>query len=139
VPLLIAVPFGPLLAWKRGDLLGAAQRLIGAGIALALVAIAVVLGMDRGGRCWRRSRSGLRLRHRRRAERSRRAHRIVPRAVCNGDARARAACRARPGARRSRISASACADRDRLRDHLERANISALDEAGRVVSIAATI
>jgi cytochrome c-type biogenesis protein CcmF len=29
VPLLIAVPFGPLLAWKRGDLLGAAQRLIG--------------------------------------------------------------------------------------------------------------
>jgi len=27
VPLLLAVPFGPLLAWKRGDLLGAAQRL----------------------------------------------------------------------------------------------------------------
>ena len=23
VPLLLAVPFGPLLAWKRGDLLGA--------------------------------------------------------------------------------------------------------------------
>src|SRR6201999_4531138 len=39
VPLLIAVPFGPLLAWKRGDLLGAAQRLFAAGIA-ALVAIA---------------------------------------------------------------------------------------------------
>ena len=33
VPLLIAVPFGPLLAWKRGDLLGAAQRLIAAGVA----------------------------------------------------------------------------------------------------------
>src|SRR5947208_4635133 len=30
VPLLLAVPFGPLLAWKRGDLLGAAQRLVGA-------------------------------------------------------------------------------------------------------------
>jgi len=30
VPLLIAVPFGPLLAWKRGDLLGVAQRLVGA-------------------------------------------------------------------------------------------------------------
>ena len=30
VPLLIAVPFGPLLAWKRGDLAGAAQRLIAA-------------------------------------------------------------------------------------------------------------
>src|ERR671923_2338615 len=31
--LLIAVPFGPLLAWKRGDLLAAAQRLTAAGIA----------------------------------------------------------------------------------------------------------
>ena len=29
VPLLIAMPFGPLLAWKRGDLLAAAQRLDG--------------------------------------------------------------------------------------------------------------
>src|SRR3546814_67988 len=27
LPLLFAVPFGPLLAWKRGDLLGALQRL----------------------------------------------------------------------------------------------------------------
>jgi cytochrome c-type biogenesis protein CcmF len=27
VPLLIAVPFGPLLAWKRGDVFAAAQRL----------------------------------------------------------------------------------------------------------------
>jgi len=27
---MIAVPFGPLLAWKRGDLLGAAQRLTAA-------------------------------------------------------------------------------------------------------------
>jgi len=27
LPLLVAVPFGPLLAWKRGDLLAAAQRL----------------------------------------------------------------------------------------------------------------
>jgi len=31
VPLLVAMPFGPLMAWKRGDLLGVAQRLIGAG------------------------------------------------------------------------------------------------------------
>ena len=40
VPLLLAVPFGPLLAWKRGDLLGALQRILAAaGIAvLALVA-----------------------------------------------------------------------------------------------------
>ena len=36
IPLLIAVPFGPMLAWKRGDLLGAFQRLYGAaGLALA--------------------------------------------------------------------------------------------------------
>src|SRR5450631_272707 len=48
LPLLIAVPFGPLLAWKRGDLLGAAQRLIAAGIA-ALVAIAVLWAWTRGG------------------------------------------------------------------------------------------
>src|SRR5690606_5503975 len=40
VPLLIAVPFGPLLAWKRGDLAAAAQRLWAAfGVALAAVLI----------------------------------------------------------------------------------------------------
>ncbi|PWE58200.1 heme lyase NrfEFG subunit NrfE [Metarhizobium album] len=34
IPLLLAVPFGPLLAWKRGDLLGALQRLyVAAGLA----------------------------------------------------------------------------------------------------------
>src|SRR5262249_3829458 len=27
IPLLLAVPFGPLLAWKRGDLAGVMQRL----------------------------------------------------------------------------------------------------------------
>jgi cytochrome c-type biogenesis protein CcmF len=48
VPLLVAVPFGPLLAWKRGDLLGAAQRLIAAGIA-ALFVMAVVWAWTRGG------------------------------------------------------------------------------------------
>ncbi len=40
IPLLLAVPFGPLLAWKRGDLRGAAQRLYAAaGIALLGVII----------------------------------------------------------------------------------------------------
>ena len=39
LPLLVAVPFGPLMAWKRGDLLGAGQRLFGA-LALAIVAVA---------------------------------------------------------------------------------------------------
>jgi cytochrome c-type biogenesis protein CcmF len=48
IPLMIAVPFGPLLAWKRGDLLGAAQRLMAAGIA-ALIAIAVVWAWIHGG------------------------------------------------------------------------------------------
>jgi len=48
VPLLLAVPFGPLLAWKRGDVLGAAQRLTAAGI-VALVAIAVLFAWTHGG------------------------------------------------------------------------------------------
>ena len=48
VPLLIAVPFGPLLAWKRGDLLGAAQRLMWAA-ALGLAALAVVFAVQGGG------------------------------------------------------------------------------------------
>jgi cytochrome c-type biogenesis protein CcmF len=48
LPLLIAVPFGPLLAWKRGDLLGAAQRLIAAGV-VALIALAMVWAWTRGG------------------------------------------------------------------------------------------
>jgi len=48
VPLLLAVPFGPLLAWKRGDLLGAAQRLIAAGI-VALLVIALVFAWTKGG------------------------------------------------------------------------------------------
>ena len=37
--LLIAVPFGPLLAWKRGDLVGVAQRLSGAFL-VALIGLA---------------------------------------------------------------------------------------------------
>ena len=44
VPLLIAVPFGPLLAWKRGDLLAAAQRLMAAAcVALAVIVIVAAL------------------------------------------------------------------------------------------------
>jgi cytochrome c-type biogenesis protein CcmF len=48
VPLLIAVPFGPLLAWKRGDLLGVAQRLVGAA-GIAVITMAVVFAMEGGG------------------------------------------------------------------------------------------
>jgi cytochrome c-type biogenesis protein CcmF len=48
VPLMVAVPFGPLLAWKRGDLVGAAQRLMAAGIA-ALIAVALLFAWTHGG------------------------------------------------------------------------------------------
>jgi cytochrome c-type biogenesis protein CcmF len=44
VPALLAAPFGPLLAWKRGDLVAAAQRLIGAAVlAIAALVIAFLL------------------------------------------------------------------------------------------------
>jgi cytochrome c-type biogenesis protein CcmF len=39
VPLLVAMPLGPFLAWKRGDLVGAMQRLLAAAL-VALVALA---------------------------------------------------------------------------------------------------
>lgn len=48
VPLLIAVPFGPLLSWKRGDLLGAAQRLLAA-VAIAAIGVAMVFVINGGG------------------------------------------------------------------------------------------
>ncbi|MGO4336178.1 heme lyase CcmF/NrfE family subunit [Labrys sp. KB_33_2] len=51
-PLMLAVlmvmPFGPLLAWKRGDLAGAMQRL-GAAIGLAILAALVTLWLKQGG------------------------------------------------------------------------------------------
>ena len=40
LPLVFAMPFGPLLAWKRGDLLGVAQRLM---LAAALAVVAAVV------------------------------------------------------------------------------------------------
>ena len=51
VPLLIAVPFGPLLAWKRGDLVAAAQRLMAAA-ALALASIVLLLAFTWGRGPW---------------------------------------------------------------------------------------
>ena len=45
VPLLLAMPLGPLLAWKRGDLLGAVQRLAAA-IALSLLAVVFTLALQ---------------------------------------------------------------------------------------------
>jgi len=48
VPLLIAVPFGPMLAWKRGDIVAAGQRLIAAAV-LALIAIVAVFAWQQRG------------------------------------------------------------------------------------------
>jgi cytochrome c-type biogenesis protein CcmF len=48
VPLLLTMPFGPLLGWKRGDLVGAAQRLLAAAI-IAALAIAAGFALQHGG------------------------------------------------------------------------------------------
>lgn len=48
VALLVIMPFGPMLAWKRADLLGAAQRLWWAGL-LAAVTVLTVLTIVRQG------------------------------------------------------------------------------------------
>jgi len=48
LPLLIALPFGPMLAWKRGDLLGAAQRLVFAAILAVLVLALAIAVFHRG-------------------------------------------------------------------------------------------
>jgi cytochrome c-type biogenesis protein CcmF len=46
LPLLLLVPFGPLLAWKRGDIYGAAQRLMAAFAVALLSVLAVLLLVD---------------------------------------------------------------------------------------------
>jgi cytochrome c-type biogenesis protein CcmF len=48
VPLLFAMPFGPLLAWKRGDIAGVAQRLLVA-FGVGLLAIAATVAGEGGG------------------------------------------------------------------------------------------
>ena len=48
LPLLLTMPFGPLLGWKRGDLIGAMQRLLAAAM-LAAVAIAAGFALQHGG------------------------------------------------------------------------------------------
>ncbi len=47
VPIMLVMPIGQMLAWKRGDLLGAAQRLM---VALAVgFLVALIFGAIRGG------------------------------------------------------------------------------------------
>ena len=48
IPLLIAIAVGPMLAWKRGDLLGALQRLWVA-FAVAIVVMLILFYVTRGG------------------------------------------------------------------------------------------
>ncbi len=48
LPLLLAMPFGPLMAWKRGDAYAAAQRLMFAVIAALVVVVAVYATFARG-------------------------------------------------------------------------------------------
>jgi cytochrome c-type biogenesis protein CcmF len=47
IPLMCAMPFGPLLAWKRGDILGVAQRLMSA-FAVGIAAIAATYMAESG-------------------------------------------------------------------------------------------
>jgi len=46
IPVLLLVPFGPLLAWKRGDMLGAAQRLMTAFGGSLLAVLVAMLFID---------------------------------------------------------------------------------------------
>src|SRR5579863_7192155 len=48
IPLMAVMPFGPLMGWKRGDLLGAAQRLLAAAM-VAAVAVAAAFALEHGG------------------------------------------------------------------------------------------
>src|SRR5256884_6627227 len=48
IPLLVAMSFGPLLAWKRSDLHGVAQRLAGA-LPIAVITVAVIFATEGGG------------------------------------------------------------------------------------------
>lgn len=47
IPLLFAIPYGPFLAWKRGDLIAVTQRLMAAyGVALAAIFIVYIFVAD---------------------------------------------------------------------------------------------
>src|ERR1700719_1719772 len=48
IPLMLAMSFGPLLGWKRGDIVSAAQRLLAAAV-LAAVAVTAAFAIEHGG------------------------------------------------------------------------------------------
>ena len=51
IPLLFAMPFGPLLAWKRGDILGVGQRLMTA-FGIGIIGVAVTFAAMGMGSVW---------------------------------------------------------------------------------------
>ena len=124
LPLLAAMPFGPYLAWKRGDLPGAAQRLFAAAlVALAalVVACAVYLARAVAGA----------LRHRaRRVDRRRRHLRVgLARETVRGRPRRDLAPRPRPAALRLRRHAGARRHRPQRARH--RRHLGLAERAGR--------
>ncbi|MCG8446801.1 MAG: heme lyase CcmF/NrfE family subunit [Hyphomicrobiales bacterium] len=48
IPLLLVLPFGPFLAWKRADVAGAAERLLAAGLFAVLGAVMAASLAERG-------------------------------------------------------------------------------------------
>ena len=48
IPLLLAIPYGPFLAWKRGDFVGASQRLMAAAVIALLLIVAVFAVVQHG-------------------------------------------------------------------------------------------
>ena len=106
VPLLLLVPLGQTLAWKRGDLLGAAQRLALA-LAISIAVTSILLGTTRGGpdcgAAWHRARRVSAAGGDQRDRDPLVAEGAEP---CRRVRAGRAACRARPGAPPSRMRAS---------------------------------
>ena len=74
IPLMLVMPFGPLMGWKRGDILGAAQRLLAAAVLAAVADRGRIRARTRrpGAGAIRRRHRGLR--HGRRGDRHCRAH-----------------------------------------------------------------
>ncbi len=78
IPLLMALPFGPLLAWKRGDLYGAAQRLGVAMVAAVVAAIVTYVVAGGEGRACAAGAGARRVADRRQPRRLRGAHPAFP-------------------------------------------------------------
>ncbi len=108
IPLMIAMPFGPLMGVeaRRSPRRGAAAAARPPCLPAVAVAAAFAVAHRRSGAgAVRRRHRGLR--HGRRGDRYRRAHDDFAPAAARRVCVARSGCRARPGARRSRISALA--------------------------------